>query len=144
MMERRRVAWLAQAGLAVVMLFTASCGPSGPKLYPVQGKVMFAGKPAAGALVTLHKTDAENSTTPIPSGIVREDGSFQLSTYGPNDGAPAGEYDVAITWTEEKGNADTGDLKSKLPLRYSDPKTSQLKATIGNSATTLPTFELTK
>ena len=39
---------------------------------------------------------------------------------------------MAIVWLEdkEKANPETGEVPNKLPARYADPRTSNLKATV--------------
>ena len=76
----------------------AGCGnPVG--LFPVSGKVLYKGEPAAGAVVYFHRegpSPAPNST--IPFGIVEEDGSFTLASDGQGDGCPPGKYAVLVEW----------------------------------------------
>ncbi len=74
----------------VVLL--AGCGGS---LTPVRGKVSLAdGKPAAGSQVVF-ETEAEGKRVSA-RGDVREDGSFELSTFQPGDGVPPGKYKVQV------------------------------------------------
>jgi len=65
------------------------------------------------------------------------DGAFRLSTYDPNDGAPAGEYYVSVIWPTD-GRED----EDKLNGRYRDPKTSQLTATVKEGSNELKAFRL--
>jgi hypothetical protein len=88
------------------------------KTYPVIGKALCDGVPAAGARIALTPTGAGAPA----QGIVEADGSFRLSTYGPFDGATAGEFKVAVTWTDPATNA------SLVPPKYR--KAGELKATI--------------
>ena len=75
-----------------------------------------------------------------------ENGQFTVSTYGMNDGAPAGEYRVSVSW---KGplrgvSPDQRDaLPELLPARYGDPATSGIRVRVvpGNNA--LETIDLT-
>jgi hypothetical protein len=66
---------------------------------------------------------------------VQPDGSFTVSTYGDNDGAPAGDYTVAVTWEDPESKSD------RFNGRYG-PGTSQLAATIKDGANELPPIEL--
>jgi hypothetical protein len=75
---------------------------------------------------------------------VGADGSFSLSTYDKDDGAPAGEYAVTIEWQKlvTKGQeAEVGP--NVLPDRYGKPQTSPLKATVTDAPTDLPPLRLT-
>src|SRR5262245_45207130 len=68
-----RVSWLPLF-LAASALACSSCGKSG--LYPVSGKVLYKGEPAAGATVSfVRKGAAERLQEPAPQGVVQEDGS---------------------------------------------------------------------
>src|SRR3954451_7091566 len=94
--------------IALLMLFAAglavaACSPSGPSkkvCYPVKGELTVGGKPAEGATVILHPKDgnAEEWSAGFPRAKVGADGKFQASTYGENDGAPAGDYVILISW----------------------------------------------
>jgi hypothetical protein len=108
---------------------------------PVSGKVLYRGQPAAGAEVTLHATDGAPQLAPLhPHGVVQPDGSFQLSTYELNDGAPEGSFALTVHWPdesyqprtpEEKENFLMGGLKpDKLRGRFTNPQTSDLHVTI--------------
>ena len=76
----------------------AGCGhPAG--LFPVSGKVLYKGEPAAGAVVYFHwEGPSPAPTSTIPFGIVEEDGSFYLASDGQGDGCPPGKYAVLVEW----------------------------------------------
>jgi hypothetical protein len=124
---------------AAVLL--ASCGSDGPKLYPVSGKVLFLDKPAEGAQVVFHLVGGDTNA-PKPAGTAGPDGTFTLSTFPHGDGAPAGEYQVVVTWYGD--NAREEGARNKLPARYADAQQSGLKATVKPEATQLEPFKLTK
>lgn len=93
----------------------------------VAGAVVFDGKPTPGALVVFHPAQGPQSAMPPARGTVRDDGSFELTTYTANDGAPPGEYKVTIEW--RRLIDDYGDVKvgpNMMPDRYSRPKTTDL------------------
>jgi hypothetical protein len=105
---------------------------------------MFNGQATPGAMVVFHPVGKELANAPRPSGQVGPDGYFSLSTFRPNDGAPEGEYQVAIVWvpTDAKPNPTTEEMPNRLPPRYSDPRTSNLHAKVGKGNNELPAFEL--
>jgi hypothetical protein len=76
----------------------SGCGhPAG--LFPVSGKVLFKGEPAAGAVVYFHREGPPPiPASTIPFGIVDEDGSFSLASDGQGDGCPPGKYAVLVEW----------------------------------------------
>ena len=139
-----RLAVPAVAGI-VGTLLVSSCSAR-VALHPVRGKVLVAGKPAVGAIVVLHPLEPPALGLRPPSGRVEADGSFTLSTLVAGDGAPAGEYRVAIAWLGDVSKADpvTGEVPVKLAPRYADPKTSDLRAHIKEGPNELPPFQLTK
>ncbi len=94
-------------------------------LLPVTGTINVNGKPASGAHVTFHPVDATSGVTPC--GIVDESGQFQLTTYSPEDGAPAGSYRVTVSWAELiRGGSDPEYGREKLPMKFQNPGMSGL------------------
>jgi hypothetical protein len=98
--------------------------PERPPLFPVEGKIYFSGKPAANAHVWLQPV--ESSKDPRPHGVVQADGTFKLSTYGKEDGAPAGAYRPTVIWTKPSKFKGDHEGESLLPPHYQDPKESGL------------------
>lgn len=118
--------------LVAVFVALAGCGgPSRPPVYPVRGQLFWSGKPAAGAVVFFHPIEdaAPTNTAPAevrrPVGRVGDDGSFEMSTYGTKDGAPAGRYRLSLIWVKSKG-PDSGEEVDVLPPEYANPSTAQL------------------
>jgi hypothetical protein len=132
---------------SLLTLAPVGCGQAGqgPRLYPVKGQVFLKDKPATGARLVLVPVDDPKAEK--PSAIVDENGSFQLATRQPGDGAPAGEYFVSITWIERRKidtrkEDDTQQFVDKLGGRYADPKASKLKVKISEGPNDLPPFKL--
>jgi len=110
--------------LLLLALACASCGREKKAVSPVRGKVFYQKKPAAGAIVFLHpveKADPADSPDPFPRGVVGPDGSFEITTFAPGDGAPPGEYTATVVW---KGPSRYGDSQDTnlLPMRYMSPR----------------------
>lgn len=118
------------------------------KLYPVTGIVTVKGQPAEGAQVVLFLADESlrGGGHPLPSGVTGPDGTFSLSSFKPNDGAPAGDYQVTIVWPEEvkinPNNPETPPARDRLKDRYAAPAQSGLTATVEAGPTELKPFEL--
>jgi hypothetical protein len=128
----------------VLALGLASCrqGDYRP-VYHVAGKVLFKGKPAEGAEVTLFLLDTSDPKRPRPGGQVRPDGSFRLSTYASHDGAPPGRYAVVIVYrSAEKKVDDENRGPDLLRGRYADPKTTPLRVEVKEGENTLEPFDL--
>ena len=137
----RRLAGRFSRGFAVLpvvfaMLCCASCGDAKPRkqTVPVEGKVLWKNDktPAAGAVVVFRPVGddkLENWPDGFPRASVGGDGSFELSTYGDGDGAPAGDYAVLITWPRAAASpqqdadpeSERGDNADRFEGAYSDP-----------------------
>ncbi len=136
---------LAGSAAVVAVLLFCSCNSQG-KLHPVHGQVIVAGKPAEGALVVFHRIGETSPDYPKPSGQVDADGSFTLGTYAAGDGAPVGEYIVAIAWLGDVAQANpvTGEIPTKLSARYAEVKSSPLRAQVKEGPNEIPAFQLPK
>ena len=113
---------------AVLLACLAGCGGDG--LNPVEGQLVWSdteepAKELAGAGVTFELPGKNTSHV----GTVQPDGTFQLMTAKPNDGAYAGEYTVVIG---ELRKSAGGELMAptKADARYADRSTSDLKAEV--------------
>jgi hypothetical protein len=138
---------LSFLGLCAV---AAGCGKDDGRVdvFPVSGKVLAAGQPAEGAKVVFYPEDPQlqQPGMPVPYAFAGPDGSFRLRSYDPDDGAPAGEYNISVYWpgppragaTEE----EMKEAKDRLGNRYLDPKKSGLHASIKAGDNELPPLEL--
>lgn len=131
---RQRIA----LALCVLLAIAVGCKEEPPRRPTVQvsGELYCDGEPAAGAMLYFIPVTGPDPLVPVnPTANVREDGSFTIRTYTGSDGAPEGEYRVAIVWEELTDNPDEqlGGGKSKIPARYNDPNTSGLRVTISKT-----------
>jgi hypothetical protein len=134
------------AVLAALLMLLPSC--SGDikflKTYPVTGKILVDGKPVKGVAIVLHPTDPL-MVRERPFGETDADGKFTLSTYNANDGAPAGDFLVAIAIAvkdDDGGNDQKAAVKNSIPARFGKGETSGLKVTIEKKTNELKPFEL--
>jgi 3',5'-cyclic AMP phosphodiesterase CpdA len=111
--------------------------------HPVRGQVFFDGCPPPGAYIVFTAVDPKDKRITRADALVEPDGSFTLSTYTANDGAPAGEYVVTVVWRKPFLSADGKPGPNLLPERYSRAESSGLKATVKAGTNTF-TFDLTK
>ena len=124
--------WLAVVALGFI--FVAGCGSGHVPTYKVTGKVAFAdGKPLAGSTIEFKLAgDGKNSATQVSSrGQVQADGTYTLSTFAPDDGAPAGEHRVSLTSPLPPGPINA--MKPARPIindKFLRPDTSGLKFTV--------------
>jgi hypothetical protein len=131
--------------LCVVGLLAMACTSCGNGLYPVSGKVLFKGQPAAGAAVFFSRQGGDPMKEPLIMGIVQDDGTFSLVSGAQGQGALPGEYDVLIEWKRHRHRARGVPQQSpdRLKGRYADPKRPALHATIKAQTNQLAPFELT-
>jgi len=103
-------------------------------VYTVRGKVYYEGAalPEGSVAFNLVNADTKKSTKTADA-MLEPDGSFLLSTYTANDGAPVGDYVVTIS--------NTGAYA--IPARYAKVDTSDLHVTVKTSGNDF-TFELKK
>jgi hypothetical protein len=117
------------------------------KVYPVTGQVLYNGEPLKGVDVAFHPTDPKNNTGYPPHATTDETGKFTLTTYLKDDGAPAGEFQVAIAFAVEKVGGDEGSdqavkLTFQVPEKYQRKETSGITVTIKPESNTLEPFKL--
>jgi hypothetical protein len=120
----------------------AGCSDSGRvPVFPVQGQVLFDGKPATGAHVVFHPVGKSGGGALRPAGQVDHDGKFTLTTFQSGDGAPEGEYAVTVELWESKND---NPAVNRLPGRYQQAKTSGLTAKVAPGENQVPVFKLAK
>ncbi|MBC8117511.1 MAG: hypothetical protein H7062_24195 [Candidatus Saccharimonas sp.] len=100
----------------------------------------------SGANVILHPSSSSKVPAELrPRGNVAEDGTFVLSTFDPNDGAPSGDFVVTVVWSKPVViNGETQFGPNLAPMSYSKPESSPLKITIAPGTKELKPLELTK
>lgn len=138
-----RSAALVVLGMAGCLLWQVGCQQSEdrPELQQARGSLMINGEPAMGATVVLHPSDGEpfDSRGSRPKGTVQADGTFELMTYQNGDGAPVGNYDVAVLWLAEPESNHPWD---KLSGRLADPKQTKLHLAVREGQSELEPIEL--
>lgn len=135
-------------GLACGLLAAAAAGCGNPSesgrpdLFPVSGRVLVGGKPAAGVTVNFHPQPASASPQLVPTATTEADGTFHLRTFAPADGAPHGDYVVTASWWTHSDGGDDAQPIDRLRGRYSNPAQSPLKAQITAGPNELSPFVL--
>lgn len=129
--------------LGTVLVCGFGCGGSGP--VPVTGKVTVDGVPVAGAGVLFTPKGGGRPA----HGETKADGTYELTTARPGDGALPGEYVVTIVWDEPvhpylafrdgapekakhyedylKWKANRKEQPSPVPAVYGDPAKTPLR-----------------
>lgn len=94
-------------------------------VYPASGTIKYAdGLPLAGGTIFVH-------CSPPARGVVNEDGTFALGTYGTDDGAPLGVHPVSIlAELPADFDPDGGRRPVGLKSKYARPDTSGITISI--------------
>jgi len=136
---------VAMAAIAVCIVTATGCSkPEANRVavHPVQGTIQFRGQAVEGAFVSLHPQNAADGV-PTPRATVAKDGSFTVSTYDGDDGAPEGDYVVTVQWYKpvRVGNDLVGG-PNVLPARYASTQTSDVKVRIAAGENHLQPIQL--
>jgi len=117
---------LGAVGLWLAALALVGCGDSGPKVYPVQGKVsLMDGTPIIYGHVILQPDKKQgNLSMEICQGTI-QDGSYTIMT-GARPGAPLGAYTVAIEAAKEVDPNNPYFTEWLADEKYIDPTRSKL------------------
>lgn len=160
--------------LTISLMSVIGCGQNEFRhsVFPASGKVTQNGKPVANAIVVFHPSDPKTIRIPEgqqgieianPTTTTDENGSFRLSTYLAEDGAPVGDYKVTVIlpsqkFDQKKGAPTEGDeelaphsstkalpldtpsMKKRFP--FSNLDTTPLQASIKADGTNEFAFEL--
>jgi hypothetical protein len=119
---------LRPVGLALAVLAcVVGCGES--KTAPVNGRVKLKDGSDVSVLKGYSLNFESDGGKASAVGEVNPDGTFQLSTFGANDGAVPGKYRVAINQPNNP-DPDKPPSKSKLPAKYGNLDTSGLTAEV--------------
>ncbi|HMP61180.1 MAG TPA: metallophosphoesterase, partial [Gemmatales bacterium] len=98
---------------------------------PARGRVLYRGQPIADARVALMDTDPRTGRPrQVADGLTDAEGRFTFSTYTADDGAPVGEYKIAISARSAPMEFNNRHRPNRLPSRYADVNRSGLTAVI--------------
>jgi hypothetical protein len=110
--------------VSLLCLVTAGgCGPSGPALGTVSGRVTFDGQPVTIGTVRFWPQSGRPAT-----GELDAEGYYQLKTFVEGDGALVGTHAVTIEALEVVGAAPQVDSLEQEMQVFSDPATARVKA----------------
>lgn len=137
LIDRRIMVW------ASVCLVALNCGcAQPPSVVPVSGRVLYNGEPLPFGVVMFQPDKGQAA-----EGEIQADGIFQLSTYGPNDGAVPGHHKVSVRcFSKQKAGADGGDAGAPgqllIPQQYTRFGMSGLSADVKPGSTEPIVLEL--
>jgi hypothetical protein len=135
------------AAVFALLPLVALTGCSGGRLktYPVTGQILYNGQPLKGVDVALHPVDPKNDAGYPPHATTDADGKFTLTTFLKNDGAPAGEFRLAVAFAVEaveEGSDQSKKLTAQVPVKYHKAETSGLTATVKPEPNALDPIQL--
>jgi hypothetical protein len=111
--------------LVVAVLGLPACS-SGPRTYPVKGRITYKDKPVPTGTVQFMPLNAG----PVATGEINQDGTYTLTTLK-RDGACAGQYKVVILAFPARENQSPYDAFAPIiPPKYSSLAFTDLKATV--------------
>jgi hypothetical protein len=122
------VRWISAALL--LMLF-AGCGRGGTPTYPAGGTVKYEdGSPLFAGSVSFRSLDSTDG--PSARGDVQADGSFELTTFSPGDGAVLGRHQAVVVLPTQGGRPGfkLPTLPPPIAPRFSSFETSGLEFTV--------------
>ena len=119
--------------LASFVLVLVGCTPSDRlPTAPVSGRVTLDGRPLEMGSVTFVPQDGSGRPA---TGSIQSDGSYRLGTYDDDDGALLGLHKISVVCREPRGlPPNDGGGRSLIPLKYSNPGTSELEYTVKDSS----------
>ncbi|TWT58593.1 hypothetical protein KOR42_19750 [Thalassoglobus neptunius] len=125
----------------IVAISAMGCGPSGPDIEGVHGKVTMNGQPLRNASIVFMPVESGR-----PAGArTDEEGMYVLNFSGGRQGAQAGEYKVRIStasdpMAQEDGSTTPGSPET-VPLKYGAQTT--LTATVVEGGDNEFNFDIT-
>lgn len=123
------------SAVAIIGLWILSgCSRSEKSLGTVTGRVTLDTAPISEGKINFISSSGFAATAEL------KNGTYMIASSQYGDGIPFGEYQVSVfssaevsdPLAEPKGSASSG---VEIPLKYSDPATSKLTATINKDAT---------
>ena len=142
-MKRAFFVQRALSVLVTILCIGCSERPVWEITHAARGVLTFRGQPVADADIVLFPQDPAWPETVRPRARTQADGTFEVWTWEPGDGAPAGIYKVTLVHHEIGVSKDAVVAKpNDLPPRYERPDSSDLQVTIVSGENQIPPFAL--
>jgi hypothetical protein len=131
--------------LVSIALLALVVGCSSGNEFPtakVRGKITYRNNPVPNGTVLF----VPQGDKPTATGELNSDGTYELTTYEPGDGAVLGPHTIMITAVEEMTDKlpeqRSGTPKALVPVQYTSNSTSGLTAEVNDTDVNTIDFEL--
>ena len=107
----------------------------------ISGRVLYDNKAAEGVAVYLGPIQAPTipDIPANPHGVTDKDGRFSISTYGENDGAPKGKYQLMMMWFDESSKLES---KPERFFGWYDSVNSKIMVDITDGENVIPDIKV--
>jgi hypothetical protein len=107
----------------------------------ISGRVLYDNKAAEGVAVYLGPIQAPTipDIPANPHGVTDKDGRFSISTYGENDGAPKGKYQLMMMWVDESSKLES---KPERFFGWYDSVNSKIMVDITDGENVIPDIKV--
>ena len=107
----------------------------------ISGRVLYDNKAAEGVAIYLGPIAAPTipDIPANPHGITDKDGRFSISTYGENDGAPKGKYQLMMMWVDQNSKLES---KPERFFGWYDSVNSKIMVQITDGENAIPDIKV--
>jgi hypothetical protein len=107
----------------------------------ISGRVLYDNKAAEGVAIYLGPIAAPTipDIPANPHGITDKDGRFSISTYGENDGAPKGKYQLMMMWVDQDSKLES---KPERFFGWYDSVNSKIMVDITDGENAIPDIKV--
>lgn len=117
--------------VALGVVLASGCGPSGPKMVPVSGKVTLDGGKVPGPGFIYFTTDGEPGSLARPGTAEFDaEGNYRAKTFTDGDGLLPGKYRLRVDCWKSPPNMAGQPVISFLPNRYQNAAESKLELVV--------------
>lgn len=117
---------------------TLLIGASAPRSLAVAGAIFVDGRPAAGAVVSLHPVGPLRFAYQTPRTLVAADGSFVLNELD-SHGVAEGDYALTCEW---RGGSSPASGDNRLPVRFARPDATPVRVRLARQPVRLPIIHI--
>lgn len=133
-----RVIWLM-----IFLTVLPGCGNENVLIptHQISGRIFYDNKAAEGVAVYLGPIAAPGvpDIPANPHGITGKDGRFNISTFGEDDGAPVGKYQMMMIWVDQESKLES---RPDRFFGWYDAVNSKIMVQIKDGANEIPDIKI--